>query len=274
MNVQQFRAVTYLKNTGESREMLRVVQARKDAPPKRIFRMLAELGVPCSMTEELVGHRLDEWDDAPAVAKAKLQTLWALAEAYMDVIRRLPGALEALPDVVLEAQQWGVWYPPPAATWAIIERKRALALPEHEQTVRLMLALPEVVRFEDLPRASARTREEGATPRKHPVEKLPRTFPAGDEMVRIVRLWATGMAPWRIAWLLDLPHSTVGFWAQKGTFQRAYEHLKATQPSALHRLPDPVTGDDPHPFETVEGAGRLAPPKFGGRGPKKGNKYP
>jgi hypothetical protein len=273
MNVQQFRAVTYLKNTGESREMLRVVQTKREKPARRIFRMLAELGVPCSMTEELVGHRLDEWDEAAPVHSQRLQALWALAEGYMDVVRRSPGSLEALSDVVLEAQQWGVWYEPPSAAWAVIERKRFLALPEHEKTVRALLNLPEVVNHFDLPREH--TEASCLLSKTYRPDNFPRSFPKGADMLRVVRLYAAGMRAWRMASVINRAHATVDSWFRAGVMDAALAHIRTTRPEALRNLPDPKTGvETPDPFETVEGAGRLAPPKNGGRGPRKGYKYP
>lgn len=273
MNVAQSRSLTYLKNTGESRETLRVVQTSRERPARRIFRLLAELGVPCSMTEGLVGHRLDEWDQSTTVHEQKLQALWALAEAYMDVIRQSPGALEGLPDVVLEAQQWDVWYEPPSAAWAIIERKKLLTGPERERTVRRMLALPdELVRPHELPRQHV---EAALLPRKTwDIESLPRTFPKGAELVRAVRLYAAGMRPWRMAAVMNRVPSSIDNWYRSGAMDAALAYIRSTQPDKLLHLPDAKTGEDPHPFESSEGAGRLAPPKNGGRGPRKGYKYP
>lgn len=102
--------------------MLRLIQSR-GAPVRRIFRQLAELGVPCSMTEALVGCTLTDWADATEVQEAKLQALWMLAEAYTDVANREPGAIEGLEPVVLEAMRLGVWYEAPSCAAVIIEKR-------------------------------------------------------------------------------------------------------------------------------------------------------
>lgn len=120
--LQRERSTTWLRNTGVGREMLRLIQA-KGSPVKRIFRQLAELGVPCSMVEGLVGCALSSWQHATPRHEAKLQALWALAEAYTDVANREPGAVEGLEDIVLEAQQLGVWYEPPCCAAVVIDRR-------------------------------------------------------------------------------------------------------------------------------------------------------
>lgn len=102
--------------------MLRLIQA-KGSPVRRIFRQLAELGVPCSMTEDLTGCKLVDWHDATPKQEAKLQALWALAEAYTDVANREPGAVEGLDAVVVEALQLGVWYEAPSCAAVVIERR-------------------------------------------------------------------------------------------------------------------------------------------------------
>lgn len=102
--------------------MLRLIQS-KGPPLRRIFRQLAELGVPCSMTEALVGCTLDRWREATPTHEARLQALWALAEAYTDVANREPGAVEGLESVVIEAQQLGVWYEPPCCAAVVIDRR-------------------------------------------------------------------------------------------------------------------------------------------------------
>ena len=120
--LQRQRSTTWLRNTGVGREMLRLIQA-KGSPVRRIFRQLAELGVPCSMVEGLVGCALLHWHLATPRHEAKLQALWALAEAYTDVANREPGAVEGLEDIVLEAQQLGVWYEPPCCAAVVIDRR-------------------------------------------------------------------------------------------------------------------------------------------------------
>lgn len=102
--------------------MLRLIQS-KGAPVRRIFRQLAELGVPCSMTEELVGCTLTDWAEATELQEAKLQALWMLAEAYTDVANREPGAIEGLEPVVLEAMRLGVWYEAPSCAAIVIEKR-------------------------------------------------------------------------------------------------------------------------------------------------------
>ena len=120
---EQERSTTWLRNRGVGREMLRLIQS-KGAPVRRIFRQLAELGVPCSMTEGLTGCKLADWASAKPRHEAALQALWQLAETYTDVANRVPGALEGLDEVVLEAQALGVYYDPPACADDLI-RKRA-----------------------------------------------------------------------------------------------------------------------------------------------------
>ena len=115
------RSRTWLRNTGVGREMLRLIQS-KGTPIRRIFRQLAELGVPCSMTEELVGQTLKDWHEATPMHEAKLQALWALAEAYTDVANRTPGSVEGLSAMVDEALQLGVWYEPPSCAAVVIDR--------------------------------------------------------------------------------------------------------------------------------------------------------
>jgi len=116
------RSTNWLRNRGVGREMLRLIQAR-GAPVLRIFRQLAELGVPCSMTEELTGCRLHDWDAATPKQDAALQTLWHLAETYTDVANRTPGALEGLDEVVVEAQALGVYYDPPACAYDLVFKR-------------------------------------------------------------------------------------------------------------------------------------------------------
>lgn len=115
------RSRTWLRNTGVGREMLRLIQS-KGTPIRRIFRQLAELGVPCSMTEGLVGQTLRDWHEAKPMHEARLQALWALAEAYTDVANRTPGSVEGLSAIVDEALQLGVWYEPPSCAAVVIDR--------------------------------------------------------------------------------------------------------------------------------------------------------
>lgn len=135
--IERERSTTWLRNRGVGREMLRLIQG-KGAPVRRIFCQLAELGVPCSMAEELIGHRLQDWASCKPVHEAKLQALWSLAEAYTDVANCEPGAVEGLDDVVLEAQRFGVYYDPPSCTAVVIERRaRKLArFVEYEKHVK------------------------------------------------------------------------------------------------------------------------------------------
>jgi hypothetical protein len=119
---EQERSTTWLRNRGVGREMLRLIQS-KGAPVRRIFKQLAELGVPCSMTEELTRCKLADWDKATERQQAALQSLWQLAETYTDVANRLPGALEGLDEIVLEAQALGVYYDPPACAEDLIAKR-------------------------------------------------------------------------------------------------------------------------------------------------------
>lgn len=121
-DVERERSTTWLRNTGVGREMLRLIQA-KGAPVRRIFRQLAELGVPCSMTEELVGHKLADWSSATPKHEAKLQALWTLAEAYTDVANREPGAVEGLDAIIIDAMSMGIYYEPPSCAAHVIERR-------------------------------------------------------------------------------------------------------------------------------------------------------
>ena len=119
---EQERSTTWLRNRGVGREMLRLIQS-KGAPVRRIFKQLAELGVPCSMTEELTRCKLADWGKATERQQAALQSLWQLAETYTDVANRLPGALEGLDEIVLEAQALGVYYDPPACAEDLIAKR-------------------------------------------------------------------------------------------------------------------------------------------------------
>ena len=135
--IERERSTTWLRNTGVGREMLRLIRA-KGAPVRRIFTQLAELGVPCSMTEGLVGHTLKDWASCKPAHEAKLQALWSLAEAYTDVANCEPGAVEGLEDVVLEAKRFGVYYDPPSCAAVVIERraKKLARFVEYETHVR------------------------------------------------------------------------------------------------------------------------------------------
>lgn len=119
----QQKSVTFLRNTGVERDVLRLLTEVRDAPLRRVFRQLAELGVPCSMTEELVGVRLEDWATFDDKARMKLQALWSLTEAYWDTARRMPGAAEGLDELILDAQRLGVYYDPPSCTAAAIEHR-------------------------------------------------------------------------------------------------------------------------------------------------------
>lgn len=121
MTPEQRKSVVYLRNIGSSHESVCTLTRKKDPAVKRVFRQLAELGVPHSMAAELTGLTLDAWHTSTDLHRMRLQTLWTLTEAYWDVARRVPGALEGLDEVVLEAQACGVYYDPPACTRSVVE---------------------------------------------------------------------------------------------------------------------------------------------------------
>ena len=116
------RARAWLRNTGVGSETMNLIESA-EGPVRRIFRQMAELGVPCSMAEDLIGHKLEDWANATSRHMVKLQTLWALAEAYTDVANRVTAAIEGLDVVVIEAQRLGVYYNPPACAAVVIEKK-------------------------------------------------------------------------------------------------------------------------------------------------------
>ncbi len=115
-----------LEKAGVSQDMIKIL-LMQTLPVERIFRQLAELGVPRSMTEEMCGLSMDAWSSAGDRENAKLQALWQLAEGYWDVACHVPGSIECIDQAIDEAKQMGVYYDPPSCAYAIIALRAYLA---------------------------------------------------------------------------------------------------------------------------------------------------